>query len=206
MQRYCEVGVNGGHGTVAMLLANPRMTVASFDLGEWPYSRHIYDLLSIAFPNRVHFVVGDSKRTLPPFAERVRNGSEPTCDLVLVDGEHSRDGVLRDVKNMRSMIAKGAKGSAVKVLIDDVNFAGPRAGLEAVVKQGLIVVDQDNLFHGPGHNNPCIRVAGKRECFGAEPNSEVAKQTHLPSWGLKEGCLVCEPRWGFATGHFAGGE
>jgi len=202
VQRYCEVGVNGGHGTVAMLLANPRMTVVSFDLGEWPYSRHVYDLISIAFPNQVRFMVGDSKQTLPAFASRVRNGSEPTCDLVLVDGEHTEQGVLRDVRNLRSMIAPGAKGGAVKVLIDDVNFARPRAGLQKVVEQGLIVVDQDRIFHGAGPNNPCMRVAGKRECYGAEPNSTIAKQTHLPAWGLSEGCLVCEPRWGFATGHF----
>eukprot|EP00966_Prymnesium_polylepis_P042562 988925-Prymnesium_polylepis.2 len=188
-----------------MLLANPRMTVASFDLGEWPYSRHVYDLLSLAFPNRVQFIVGNSRQTLPSFAKRVRNGSEPTCDLVLVDGQHTAEGVVKDVINLRSIIAPGIKGSAVKVFIDDINFGGPRTGLERSVKQGLIVIDQQNIFHGPGVNNPCLRVAGKRECYGAEPNSLIATQTHLPSWGLSEGCLVCEPRWGFATGHFVAG-
>ena len=28
----CEIGFNGGHGTVAMLLANPELTVHSFEL------------------------------------------------------------------------------------------------------------------------------------------------------------------------------
>ena len=30
---YCEIGFNGGHGTTAMLLANPELQVHSFELG-----------------------------------------------------------------------------------------------------------------------------------------------------------------------------
>ena len=34
-KRYCEIGVNGGHGTIAMLLSDPLLDVVSFDLGEY---------------------------------------------------------------------------------------------------------------------------------------------------------------------------
>ena len=43
VRTYCEVGFNGGHGTVAMLLASPRLQVHSFELGIFPYTRTAQD-------------------------------------------------------------------------------------------------------------------------------------------------------------------
>ena len=44
---YCETGVNGGHGTAAMLLANPQLVAHSFDEGIQPYSREVFDMLKL---------------------------------------------------------------------------------------------------------------------------------------------------------------
>ena len=38
VKTYCEIGFNGGHSAVAMLLANPHLHVHSFDLMGWGYS------------------------------------------------------------------------------------------------------------------------------------------------------------------------
>ena len=67
---YCEVGFNGGHGTVAMLLASSSLVAHSFEL-EWdgPFSRTASELLSLYFGKRFHYHVGDAKVTVPRFAQ-----------------------------------------------------------------------------------------------------------------------------------------
>jgi hypothetical protein len=51
---YCEVGMNGGHGAVAALLANPALVVHAFDLLEWHYSPTVAAFLNQSFPGRFH--------------------------------------------------------------------------------------------------------------------------------------------------------
>ena len=50
---YCEIGFNGGHSAVAMLLAHSDMTVHSFDLGAMAYSRPAAAFLEMTFPGKV---------------------------------------------------------------------------------------------------------------------------------------------------------
>ena len=42
---YCEIGMNGGHGVAAALLAEPTLVAHSFDLHEWRYSLAVADFL-----------------------------------------------------------------------------------------------------------------------------------------------------------------
>eukprot|EP00665_Eupelagonemidae_sp_cell47_P017408 gene17408-biopygen1705 len=49
---YCEIGINAGHGTAAMLLARDDLRVYSFDLHPWPYSDGVERFLSTAFAGR----------------------------------------------------------------------------------------------------------------------------------------------------------
>lgn len=70
VRTYCEVGMNGGHSTVAMLLANPTLTVHTFDLMAWPYSEPVAKLLKLRFGNRFVLHAGSSHETLGPWASR----------------------------------------------------------------------------------------------------------------------------------------
>ena len=61
VRTYCEVGMNGGHSAAAMLLANPHLTVHSFDLMFWNYSRPVVRLLGTAFGDRFISHPGNSR-------------------------------------------------------------------------------------------------------------------------------------------------
>ena len=58
--QYCEVGMNVGHSAVAMLLANPQLTVDTFDLMRFNYSMPVVNLMQRGFGSRFRYHVGDS--------------------------------------------------------------------------------------------------------------------------------------------------
>lgn len=69
------------------------------------FSRHVYtldidptcrDLHGARFQN-VDFVIGPSRKTLPPLLERLQ-ASRARLEFILIDGDHSRDGVRSDVE------------------------------------------------------------------------------------------------------------
>ena len=49
---YCEVGMNGGHSVVSMLLAHPNLTAHVFDPLEYDYSAPVVTLLTNSFQER----------------------------------------------------------------------------------------------------------------------------------------------------------
>ena len=74
----------------------------------------------------VSFHQGDSKVRLPPVLERYA-ARAVTVDFVLIDGDHSPEGVRADLMNV---LASPACGQTVIVLHDTMN-AGVRAGIES---------------------------------------------------------------------------
>ena len=68
--RYCEIGFNGGHGTVAMLLANPKLQVHSFELGGYAYTAAAAELVHLYFGERFQYHLGNSQKLVPAFAEQ----------------------------------------------------------------------------------------------------------------------------------------
>jgi hypothetical protein len=109
---YCEIGVNGGHGTAAMLLANPEIVAHSFDMGSYGYSNQAYTILSLYFGERFKLHRGDSSVTLPAWIAANPNA---TCDVILVDGDHREKGSYTDMVNMRKL-----SGCNSTLLIDDI--------------------------------------------------------------------------------------
>ena len=83
---YCEIGFNGGHSAAAMLLANPRLLVHSFDLMAWRYSNVTSSVLKTMFGPRLTMHPGDSKVTVPEWTRR----SPRECDVLFVDGDHGQ--------------------------------------------------------------------------------------------------------------------
>lgn len=249
VRRYCEIGTNGGHGTVAMLLANPQLEIVSFDMWAWPYSRAVFDLLSASFPGRLRAYVGSSygdatarsariaslRGYLPPagtcggtasptdefigsaalpretrrpskgvahganasaastvacFAEAVRRGAEPPCDVMLVDGDHSLEGSLADIANMAHLAPCGPH----TVLADDTarfdefaasgvpsaaELGGDGAGAAVFIanKSGLLAIDDAYQYKSSGPDNPCLRSTKGR-------------------------LAICPAKWGFVTAHY----
>ena len=167
VRTYCETGVNGGHGTAAMLLANPHLVTHSFDLGIQPYSRDVFDLLKLYFGERFNLYVGDSHRTLPHFAANESNHRQ--CDVILIDGDHG-DGAYDDIRDFKPLAACHAH-----VLLDDtlptaagVN-AGPRNAIRQAVAQGMIKVVRP----------PWEPASRPETCFLSRPTSDCDLQRSL---------------------------
>ena len=147
---YCEIGFNGGHGTTAMLLANPKLQVHSFELGAFPYTAPAEALVRLYFGNRFHYHRGDSTRLVPAFAHNLSR----SCDVLLVDGDHRYSGALEDIRNMRALAKPGAV-----LLLDDLD-EGPGPAIEKAMAEGLIELTERFMFNASTVGdavNPCIR-------------------------------------------------
>ena len=154
VQTYCEVGLNGGHSSVAMLLANPTLVVHAFDLLAWPYSDPVVQLLKLRFGNRFVVHPGSSHETLAPWAESfARNGSK--CDLVFVDGDHGEAGAYQDMADFRAALSP-----RTRVVVDDI-AVGPGCVMRRLEQEGVARVGETyGPYDAPAKHNPCMR--GKR--------------------------------------------
>jgi hypothetical protein len=167
VKTYCETGVNGGHGTAAMLLANPKLVAHSFDEGGQPYSDMVFQTLSLYFGERFILHRGNSHVLLPPFAANRSNIGK--CDILLVDGDHSEHGAYKDIVDMRPLAACGAV-----VLLDDIvetidhRNGGPQQAIKRVERQGIMTVTERHVYNTTTRDNPCLRDKhGRRHgsCF-----------------------------------------
>lgn len=113
-----EIGTASGGSLEAISLESDE--VHSFDL-----QRHS-SLTSERFPN-VIFHTGDSHQLLPAFLEQL-SASDRNVDFVLVDGDHSAQGVQRDVHDL---LSSPSAGTSVILLHDTLNRS-VRTGLEKV--------------------------------------------------------------------------
>ena len=138
---YCEIGLNGGHSAVAMLLSVPNLTAHVFDTLEYRYSASVSTLLRLRFGQRFDLHPGSSREVLPAWvskihskahskevaskahskahskeaASKVLSSKAPACDLVLVDGDHTMRGSRLDLEDLRLASAPDAA-----VMVDDV--------------------------------------------------------------------------------------
>jgi hypothetical protein len=131
-----EIGTAEG-GSLARIAAHSA-EIHSFDLVEpSPAAREL---------SNVTFHTGDSHRLLPEllarFAEEGRN-----VDFVLVDGDHSSDGVRQDVQDL---LDSPAIGRTIIVLHDTMNEV-VRAGLERVRYEAFPKVAYVELDVVPGY-------------------------------------------------------
>lgn len=129
----CEVGLNGGHSAAAFLLAAGKNSrYVSFDIGNFgpvTYYNTTVVMLQRVFPGQIDFILGDSAVTVPNFASTRGR----ICDIISVDGDHSKEGALRDLTSIQSIAKRGAL-----VLMDDVNLEGPRHALEHALSSGTL--------------------------------------------------------------------
>mmetsp|Transcript_41934 Transcript_41934/g.115658 ORF Transcript_41934/g.115658 Transcript_41934/m.115658 type:complete len:574 (-) Transcript_41934:54-1775(-) len=128
VETICEIGFNGGHGTLRWLHSS-KAKVYSFDLGEHDYSRPAASWLQARFPGRLTVTWGDSVETLPEFHAR---HPDVECDLVFVDGGHSYEVALADLKNFAAM----ANPRRHRILMDDTHLSGPDGAWRTLLDAG----------------------------------------------------------------------
>jgi hypothetical protein len=111
---------------------------------------HSFDLvapaLAVGEEPHVHLHTGDSHTELPKtLAEFARAGRN--VDLALVDGDHSADGVYRDVFDL---LQSPAVAKTI-ILIHDVNHEEVRSGVERVPYASFAKVKRVELDWVPGY-------------------------------------------------------
>lgn len=106
-----ETGFNAGHSTYMFLASRSDVRVVSFDLGEHAYVDLMKELIDTLFPGRHELVKGDSRQTLPAYADA---HPERRFDLVFIDGGHEYEVAAADLAN-------GARlGDRPLVMMDDM--------------------------------------------------------------------------------------
>lgn len=114
-----EIGVHGGHSLLLALLANDTSTITCTDIGAFDHTLPCVRYLQSQFPGRVVYIQGDSLSVLPSM--------HATFDVVHVDGDHSYEGVRRDVAQALRLSHPEATFviddycDGVKRAVDDVN-------------------------------------------------------------------------------------
>jgi len=106
----CETGFNGGHSAMLFMSfldkeQGVNVNYFGWDLKKVRSASPISDKMKGKYGDNFHLVWGDSKVTLKQ-ANEVMGGQ--LCHLIVVDGEHSREGVVSDLKNFLNVAAPGA--------------------------------------------------------------------------------------------------
>eukprot|EP00959_Pyramimonas_sp_CCMP1952_P334018 6995156-Pyramimonas_sp.AAC.1 len=105
------------------------------------------------------------------------------CDIVLIDGDHTKVGAIADILNF----AKVARCNTT-LLIDDIH-TGPGLALQDKSVQGLLEIDEWNMYDKGDMSNPCLRVP---------PWSKK----HVPGFHGVLGGHTCLAKWGWARGRY----
>lgn len=95
----CETGFNAGESAVLFLELHPYITYYGWDLGtEYTAVVPSADFLKNIYDDRLNIYLGDSKITLPValLENQIR------CDIMHIDGEHSYEGALADMRHFHS--------------------------------------------------------------------------------------------------------
>ncbi len=125
IKHVLETGFHVGLGTAFMLDARPDISVTSFDIFWFDYTRKAKLLLDIAYPGRNLLLAGNSINSLPTFFARF------PCykpDMVFIDGGHERPVPLLDLHYILSAITPGTW-----VMVDDYCEAHGQGGVNEAV-------------------------------------------------------------------------
>lgn len=137
VRSIAEIGFNGGHSTLLMLVSNPVARIQSFDMGSHTYGRPTWDFLKQQFPaHEMSIAWGDSRQTVPEFH---RKNPDQRFDVVIVDGGHDHEVAMADIMNMRALSHKHTI-----LVIDDTPCQAPYCvdtAVEAQERAGVIKVE-----------------------------------------------------------------
>jgi len=181
VQRYCEVGMNGGHSATAMLLANPIVKADVFDWLKFKYSQPVAQLLQASFSERFAIHPGKTNLVLPVWTREFR-AQGLHCDVVLIDGSHDESVAASDLRWLRKV-----SNAETRFVMDDINMDPGRALAIEVAAKRVEVMEQYGPFERGSSHSPCMRIPDK-----SPPRLLKARRA-----------LLC-PKWGFAVGRFLG--
>ena len=117
VRQVCEIGFNAGHSALFWLIGSNKTKLVSFDIAAYEYTKPMSDYLKALFPDRFETFWGDSKIAVPLFwqQKKMSNDNSFCCGIIAIDGLHTLELVMADLKNMR----KVANSQQHLVILDD---------------------------------------------------------------------------------------
>ena len=158
VKHVCEIGMNGGHSAVIFLAAlhlsqnkTSMVHLDMFDLSKFKYSKAVETYIKVLYPRMFTLHVGNSRSAVPRWIEDNAKNNGLPCDIFSVDGDHTYEGALVDIKNAANATKKGGY-----IILDDMSPDGPtRKAFDEVVRDGILdeVKCVENLYTRTGYDN-----------------------------------------------------
>jgi len=115
-KQICEIGFNGGHSAMLLLLAGNISNFTIFDIGYHSYTKPTFEYIQSKFTDvKFEYIEGDSTINIPEWINKDKELMY-TYDVVHVDGGHSEHCISNDMKNADLLVKKNGI-----VIIDDTN-------------------------------------------------------------------------------------
>lgn len=146
--RICEIGFNAGHSTLLLLLGRPTTSLdfTIFDIGHHAYTRPSVEYIKTKFPHvTFEYIEGDSVVTMPKWIE-AHSSLVGTYDVVHVDGGHSDECILNDMKNADLLV----KVNGI-VIVDDTQHSPINDQVNHYLAEGNYVELDVMKTHGYPH-------------------------------------------------------
>lgn len=129
-KKICEIGVNAGHSLLFMLDISPSAEYTLFDIGIHKYMEPCVEYLRKSFPEAsIQLLVGDSRLTVPAFAET----NKEVFDLCHIDGGHEPEVFVSDYEATLQMVKKGGY-----IVFDDYDYSEIKKFVDSRVEKGEV--------------------------------------------------------------------
>jgi hypothetical protein len=130
-KRIIEIGVNGCHSLLIMLLINPSAEYLLFDLNNHRYTEPALNYIKTSFPNTtINVVFGNSVTTVKKYCQENMH-AEP-FDMCHLDGGHTEDVFSHDYANVKDLVKNGT------IIFDDYDYPEIRGFINKKLESGEI--------------------------------------------------------------------
>tara|TARA_B100001057_G_C22493005_1_gene810974 strand:- start:6 stop:638 length:633 start_codon:yes stop_codon:yes gene_type:complete len=146
-KKIIEIGVNGCHSLLLMLLINPNAEYLLFDLGNHKYTLPTLNYIKTQFPDtKINMIFGNSIETIPEYI-RVNPSNMNSYDLIHLDGGHTEDIFSQDYINSKKLIM-----DKCIIIFDDYNMSNIRNFIHRKIKDNEIIeLNDKNIIKNNRH-------------------------------------------------------
>jgi len=140
------------------IISNKSAKLIMFDLDQYEYSTTAKKYIETMFPGRFTYYPGNSLITLPQWTSNLTKttatspNEEEKCDVFSIDGDHSYEGALQDIRNAALATKQGGY-----IILDDMNpGSGTRKALDTAVLVDKIIGQPkcvENVLIKVGYND-----------------------------------------------------
>jgi len=154
--RVCEIGFNGGHSTMLLLLGREKtpLKFTIFDVGHHAYTKPCVEYVKSTFSHvDFEYIEGDSTFTMPEWINSNKELIE-TYDVVHVDGGHTERCIFNDMRNADLLVKTGGI-----VIVDDTNAEHINKYVDLYITHGNYI--ELNLLKSHGYEHRIIKKVKK---------------------------------------------